>query len=233
MTDDGCAVLEAVELAAHRGTPTAEAGIVLGGHPRVADLVPVPERLPQAVDQLVVPVVVRAGAPALDEQHLAQSRCGSIHYRFTPNSMKVAQRDCRTRRFSRSIDFGKASNRRLPPPRMTGATMIASSSTIPASSPWRMTSPPPPMVTSLSPAVALARSIASWKPPTKVNSPESGSSSGRWVTTKTGTPKGFFSPQCSAASYMLRPTTVAPTLAVTSSRYAASSPSGSPRAPLS
>src|SRR6186997_3312138 len=73
--------------------------------------------------------------------------------------MKVAQRDCRTPRFSRSRDLVKSSNRLLPPPRMTGATMMPSSSTMPASSPCRITSPPPPMLTSLPPAASFVRSM--------------------------------------------------------------------------
>src|SRR5919201_882120 len=66
--------------------------------------------------------------------------------------MNVANVDCRTPRCSSSSDLENPSNRRLPPPRTTGATMIVSSSTRPASSDWRMTSAPPMTWTSFPPA---------------------------------------------------------------------------------
>ena len=70
VADDDGAVVEGRHLLPDRRTPGRVARVVLVGHSRVADLVPVPELPPQAVDQLVVPLVVRAGAAALDEQDL-------------------------------------------------------------------------------------------------------------------------------------------------------------------
>ena len=60
--------------------------------------------------------------------------------------MKVACSDCRTPRWVSSMSWSKPSNSRLPPPRMTGATMMLSSSTSPAASAWRMMSAPPLML---------------------------------------------------------------------------------------
>src|SRR5439155_5817116 len=120
------------------------------------------------------------------------------------------------------------SNRRFPPPSTTGAMTIVSSSTSPASSAWRMTSAPPMTLTSLAPAASTARSTASFTPDTNVKAPPSGSSSGRCVTMKNGSPQGFSSPQCPAASYVHRPPTTAPTLEMASASQAASSPVGSP-----
>jgi hypothetical protein len=78
--------------------------------------------------------------------------------------------------------------------------MMLSSSTSPASSAWRMMSAPPITWTSFSAAASCARSIAVSTPDTNVNAPPSGSSSGRCVTMKNGSPHGFSPPQCSAAS---------------------------------
>jgi hypothetical protein len=61
-----------------------------------------------------------------------------------------------------------------------------------------------------------------------VKAPPSGSSSGRCVTTNSGSPQGFSSPQCPAASYVQRPATTAPIRDIASSSQAASSPVGSP-----
>src|SRR3954447_1231864 len=88
--------------------------------------------------------------------------------------MNVAYCDWRTPRCSSSGEPVKPSNRRLPPPRTTGATMIVSSSTRPASSAWRMTSAPPITWTSLSPAAAIARSMAGRTPETNVKAPPLG-----------------------------------------------------------
>ena len=125
------------------------------------------------------------------------------------------------------------SKRRFPPPSTTGATMIVSSSTSPAASAWRMTSAPPMTWTSLSPAASTARATASSTPATNVKPPPSGSSSGRCVTMKNGSPHGFSSPQCPAASYVQRPPTTAPSLPIASASHAASSPVASPRRPSS
>ena len=70
MPDDDRAVVQRRQLLADRMAPRRVARIIFGGHPRVADLVPFPERAPEAVDQLVVPLVMRAFAGALDEQDL-------------------------------------------------------------------------------------------------------------------------------------------------------------------
>ncbi len=53
-----------------------------------------------------------------------------------------------------------------------------------------MISAPPIMWTSLPPAVCWARSTAVCTPETNVNAPPGGSSSGRCVTMKNGSPKG-------------------------------------------
>ena len=66
-----------------------------------------------------------------------------------------------------------------------------------------------------------------------MKAPPSGSSSGRCVTMKNGSPQGFSSPQCPAASYVQRPPTTAPTVVIASASQAASSPVGSPFGPLS
>src|SRR5919204_185251 len=147
--------------------------------------------------------------------------------------MNVAYGHWRTPRCSSSSERVNPSNSRLPPPSTTGATMIVSSSTSPASSAWRMTSAPPMTLTSLSPAASLARSTASSTPDTNVKAPPGGSSSGRWVTMKNGSPQGFSSPQWPAASYVQRPPTTAPTRETASASQAASSPVASPFGPSS
>src|SRR5262249_42768689 len=52
------------------GAPPGVARVALVGHARVPNLVPVPEPPLEAVDELVIPLVVRARAAALDEQDL-------------------------------------------------------------------------------------------------------------------------------------------------------------------
>src|SRR6266704_6588250 len=64
------AVVQVRHLAPDRRAPPGITRVALVGHARVADLVPAPELSPQALDQLVVPLVVRARAAALDEQDL-------------------------------------------------------------------------------------------------------------------------------------------------------------------
>ena len=102
--------------------------------------------------------------------------------------------------------------------------MMLSSSTSPAASACRMTSAPPAMLTSLSRAASTAIATASATPSTKTKASPSGCSSGRCVTTKTGMPHGFSSPQWPAASYIHRPHTTAPPRAIASSSHALSSP---------
>jgi hypothetical protein len=46
---------------------------------------------------------------------------------------------------------------------------------------------------------------------------------------KTGRPHGFSSPQCRAASYVQRPLTTAPILAIVVASHSAPAPAGSPR----
>src|SRR5215471_999712 len=64
------AVVQGRHLAPNCRAPTRITRVALVRHPRVADLVLAPELSPQALDQLVVPLVVRARAAALDEQDL-------------------------------------------------------------------------------------------------------------------------------------------------------------------
>jgi hypothetical protein len=64
------AVVQVRHLAPDRRAPPGIIRVALVGHARVADLVPAPELSPQALDQLVVPLVVRARTAALDEQDL-------------------------------------------------------------------------------------------------------------------------------------------------------------------
>jgi hypothetical protein len=50
----------------HRA-PLGKAWVVLVGHTRVADLTPIPEHRPEALDQLVIPFIVRTRTSTLDE----------------------------------------------------------------------------------------------------------------------------------------------------------------------
>src|SRR5437660_9008709 len=68
------AVVQVRHLPPDRRAPPGITRVALVGHARVADLVPTPELSPQALDQLVIPLVVRARTAALDEQDLP-SRC--------------------------------------------------------------------------------------------------------------------------------------------------------------
>src|SRR5262245_7322770 len=70
MPDDDAPVVQAGDLAADHRPPGRGARVVLVGHPRVVDLEAVPELPTQAVDELVVPLVVGACAAALNEQDL-------------------------------------------------------------------------------------------------------------------------------------------------------------------
>src|SRR6266511_351586 len=93
-----------------------------------------------------------------------------------------------------------------------------------------MTSAPPITNTSLLPAASLAWAIASSNPFTNVNPAFAGASSGRCVTIENGTPNGLWPPHASAASYVLRPPTTAPTRAIAPSRTSLSAPVASPLA---
>src|SRR5215469_4946245 len=70
MADHDRAVVQGRHLPANRRTPPGITRVALVRHARVADLVLTPESSPQTLDQLVVPLVVRARAAALDEQDL-------------------------------------------------------------------------------------------------------------------------------------------------------------------
>jgi len=69
-TDDDGAVLQRRQRSSDGRSPRRITRVSLEWHPRVVDVVPVAERPRQAVDQLVVPVIVRPFAAALDEQDL-------------------------------------------------------------------------------------------------------------------------------------------------------------------
>src|SRR5262249_51710551 len=73
MAGDDRAVVQGRHLTPNGRAPPGVARVVLVGHARVADLAPVSELPPQAVEQLVVPFVVRARAAALNEQDLPGS----------------------------------------------------------------------------------------------------------------------------------------------------------------
>ena len=115
-------------------------------------------------------------------------------YRFTANVINVAQRDCRTPKFSR-YRLREVLEEVLAAPEDDWRDDDVELVDNPGVEALSDHVAPPPMLTALSPAAAVARSIASSKAPTKLNSLSSGSSSGRWVTTKTGMPNGFLPPQ--------------------------------------
>src|SRR5215469_90352 len=64
------ALVQVRHLAPDHRAPPGITRVVLLGHARISDLIPAPEFSPQALDQLDVPLVVRARAAALDEQDL-------------------------------------------------------------------------------------------------------------------------------------------------------------------
>src|SRR6266700_1444885 len=88
------AVVQVRHLAPDRRAPPGITRVALVGHARVADLVPAPELSPQALDQLVVPLVVRARAAALDEQDLPGTCHGDppSRLRDDPNLIPTAGR---------------------------------------------------------------------------------------------------------------------------------------------
>src|SRR3954470_12998515 len=100
----------------------------------------------------------------------------------------------------------------MPVPNSTGTWLMHSSSTRPRlSACWMMSALA--MVTNLSPASSLAAAIASSTLPVKVvrgNRFAASSGGGRWVTTTTGAPAGWLSPQPSVWSNSRRPAISAP-----------------------
>jgi hypothetical protein len=67
VTDEDRAGRKLLELSLEYGPPVSEARIVLARHPRVTNLVTLPELAAKASDELVVPFVVSAFATALNE----------------------------------------------------------------------------------------------------------------------------------------------------------------------
>src|SRR3954471_8335653 len=100
----------------------------------------------------------------------------------------------------------------MPAPNSTGTWLIQSSSTRPRfSACWMMSALA--IVTNLSPAISFAVAIASSTLPVKVvrgKRSAASSGGGRWVTTITGAPAGWLSPQPSVWSKSRRPATSAP-----------------------
>jgi len=90
MADHDRAVVQVRHLAPDRRAPPGITRVALVGHARVADLVPTPELSPQALDQLVVPHVVRARAAALDEQDLPSTCHGDPLSRFRDDPNRYA-----------------------------------------------------------------------------------------------------------------------------------------------
>ena len=102
---------------------------------------------------------------------------------------------------------------------------MTSSSTFPAASACRMTSAPPPMETSPSPAVSAARVRAASRSATNRNPVWSaGWSAVRWVSTNKVPGNGLVPPHAPAASYMPRPTTPDATVETSSSKNSLSGP---------
>src|SRR6266705_2695142 len=86
------AVVQVRHLAPDRCAPPGITRVALVGHARVADLVPAPELSPQALDQLVVPLVVRARAAALDEQDLPGTCHGDPLHAFVTTRVDTHRR---------------------------------------------------------------------------------------------------------------------------------------------
>src|SRR6266513_3968587 len=100
----------------------------------------------------------------------------------------------------------------MPAPNSTGTWLMQTSSTRPRfRACWMMSALA--IVTNLSPAISFAVATASSTLPVKVvrgNRSPASSGGGRWVTTTTGAPAGWLSPQPSVWSNSRRPTTSAP-----------------------
>jgi hypothetical protein len=72
-------------LTSDRRAPLGITWVVLVGHTRVADLRAFPEHLPKALDQPVIPFVVRARASTLDKRDLTSpSYCSPLPDRAAP-----------------------------------------------------------------------------------------------------------------------------------------------------
>src|SRR5207302_5034338 len=100
----------------------------------------------------------------------------------------------------------------MPVPNSTGTWLMQTSSTRPRFSAWWMMSALA-IVTSLSPAISIADAIAYSTLPVNVvrgNRSAASSGGGRWVTTTTGAPAGWSSPQPSVWSNSRRPAISAP-----------------------
>src|SRR5438067_3923344 len=115
----------------------------------------------------------------------------------------------------------------MPVPNRTGTWLMQSSSTRPRfTACWMMLALA--IVTNLSPAISFAVAIASSTLPVNVvrgNRSAASSGGGRWVTTTTGAPAGWLSPQPSVWSNSRRPTTSAPQPDVSSCSITALAPS--------
>src|SRR5437660_9298175 len=100
----------------------------------------------------------------------------------------------------------------MPAPNSTGTWLMQSSSTRPRfSACWMMSALA--IVTNLSPAISFAVAIASWTLPVNAvrgNRPAASLGGGLWVTTTTGAPAGWSSPQPSVWSNSRRPAISAP-----------------------
>src|SRR5262252_2676153 len=111
----------------------------------------------------------------------------------------------------------------MPVPNTTGTWLMQSSSTRPRfSACWMMSALA--IVTNLSPASSLAAATASSTLPVKVvrgNRSAASAGGGRWVTTTTGAPAGWLSPQPSVWSNSRRPAISAPQPDVSSSSIGA------------
>src|SRR3954471_24124706 len=111
----------------------------------------------------------------------------------------------------------------MPVPNSTGTWLMQTSSTRPRfSACWMMSALA--IVTNFPPAISFAAAIPSSTLPVKVvrgNRSAASAGGGRWVTTSTGAPAGWLSPQPSVWSNSRRPTTSAPQPDVSSRSIAA------------
>src|SRR5712692_5869428 len=113
----------------------------------------------------------------------------------------------------------RCSNKRTPSPSRTGTRSMWISSSSPALR-HCCTIVAEATTTFLTPAITFACSIALWTPSvTKVTGHPSltHSGGGRWVTTTTGVPTGWWPPHPLVSSYNLRPATNAPVVLMASS----------------
>src|SRR2546423_5449567 len=97
MADKNRVIVQCRKLLLECRLPCGVSRITFVRHPWVTDLEVGPKLAPQALDELVVPVVVRAGAPALDEQQLAS------HQRLRTGQDGFKEPDIRYRFYLASI----------------------------------------------------------------------------------------------------------------------------------